>query len=261
MYMALSLVLLSILSLGLAFHWHKRITGFKALLLSIRSRFGGNKFGRPNERAYAHCISHQWVLEYIRRGRESSIGNSIREFVNDRTVLGIFTLGVLICPITALLVVLFYRSFAILGASIAVLIIAVFLIRTSGNVKASYNLLAWLRTQDDSELKENDVVYVEISLKTLTKWRMILVIVALLSLIAAPWGELIPEAVALATSGFLIMVFTVVYPPIATYSHEVGILVSLYLIPFALILLYFLFRSVSKLSVSVMEKLQEIRPM
>ena len=260
MYMVLSLVLLGILSIGLAYLWHQRITGYNALLSTIKSKPQGNKIDVSQERAYGHCISHQWVLDYIRKEKESKIGNSIRDFVNNRTVLGIFTLGVLICPITALLVVLFYRSFAFLGASIAVFIIAGFLIRTSSDVRVSYRLLAWLRTQNNSELDENDIVYTETSIKTLTKWRMILVTVALLSLIAAPWGELIPEAVALGTSSFLIMVFMLIYPPIATYSHEVGILVTLYSIPIALALFYILFRSFSRLSVLVTEKLQEVRP-
>jgi hypothetical protein len=200
------------------------------------------------------------VVEYVSRGRESRIGNSIRNFVNDRTILGIFVLGALICPATGIVVYLFYRSFAFLGASIAIIFIAVFLIRTSDSVKASYGLLAWLRKQGDSELKKNDVVYAEVSLKTLSKWRMILLIVAVLSLVAAPWGEIIPEAVALATSGFLSTVVTLVYPPIATYSHEIAVVVTLYAIPLSIAVLYLLYKSISRLSMVVMEKLQEIRP-
>ena len=132
---------------------------------------------------------------------------------------------------------------------------AIFLIRTSEGVKASYGLLAWLKKQDDSELKQNDVVYAEISLKILSKWRMILLIVAVLSLVAAPWGEIIPDAVALATSGFLITVFALVYPAVATYSHEIAIIVTLYLIPISIGLLYLLSRSISRISLPVVEKL------
>ncbi|MHA1951623.1 MAG: hypothetical protein ACW987_17375 [Candidatus Thorarchaeota archaeon] len=228
--------------------------------MTIKSRFGRDKVGISHERAYGHCISHEWVLKNVVRGRESNIGEAFRNFVDDKTLLAIFVVGVLICPITAMIVFIFYKSFAFMGASIAVFIVAVFLIRESSGVKASYGLLSWLRTQDESELREDDVVYAEVSLKTITKWRMILVILALSSLVAAPWGELLPEVVALATSGFLIMVFTLVYPPIAAYSHELGIIVTLYLIPLSLALLYFLFRSMTRLSASVLEKLQEIRP-
>jgi hypothetical protein len=177
------------------------------------------------------------------------------------TILGIFILGILIGPTAGMLVYLFYRSFAFFGASIAIIIIAVFLIRTSESVKTSYGLLSYLRTQDDSELKQNDVVYAELSLKIIAKWRMILLIIAVLSLVAAPWGEIIPDAVALATSGFLITVFTLVYPSVATYSHELAIITTLYVIPLSIALLYFLFRLVSRFSTSVMEKLHEIRPM
>jgi hypothetical protein len=201
------------------------------------------------------------VVEYVARGRETRFGEAIRNFVNDRTILGIFILGVLICPATAIVVYLFYRSFAFLGAAIAIIFIAVFLIRTSDGVKASYGLLSWLRKQDDSEFKKNDVVYAEISLKALSKWRMILLIVAVLSLVAAPWGELIPEAVALATSGFLIMVFTLVYPSVAIYSHEIAIIVTLYMIPLSIALLYLIYKSITRFSFVVSEKLQDIRQM
>jgi hypothetical protein len=241
--MVASLLLLALLSTGLAYLWHKRIAGFKAFRSTMNSRFGENKIDRKHERGFAHCISQQWVLEYIARGKESRIGNSIRNFINDQTVIGFFIMGVLILPTTATFVVLFYRSFAFLGTSIVVLIVAIFLIRASDNVKASYGLMAWLRTQDDSELKENDVVFVEESLKILTNWRMKLVVIALLSLVVAPWGELIPQAIALATSGFLITIFSLVYPPVAIISHRVAVIVILYLIPLGIALLYLLYGS------------------
>jgi hypothetical protein len=259
--MVLALVLLGLLSIGLAYLWHQRIIGFGSLLLTIKSRIDSGKTSVSKESASAHCISHQWVVENVVRGKESRIGETIRNLVNNRTILGIFILGILIGPTAGMLVYLFYRSFAFFGASIAIIIIAVFLIRTSESVKTSYGLLSYLRTQDDSELKQNDVVYAELSLKIIAKWRMILLIIAVLSLVAAPWGEIIPDAVALATSGFLITVFTLVYPSVATYSHELAIITTLYVIPLSIALLYFLFRLVSRFSTSVMEKLHEIRPM
>lgn len=246
MFMVASLILLGLLSIGLAYLWHQRITGFKALLYTIESRFRDDKIDRSHEHGYANCISHQWIMEYLVQGKESRVGNSIRNFINDKTVIGFFIIGSLIFPTTATLVVLFYRAFAILGTSVIVLIIAVFLIRASDNVKASYGLMAWLRRQDASEMKENDVVYVKESLNTLTNWRMKLVVIALLSLVLAPWGELIPQAIAFATSGFLITIFTLAYPPMALVSHEIAIIVVLYLIPLGIALLYLLYGSANK---------------
>jgi hypothetical protein len=169
-------------------------------------------------------------------------------------------MGLLICPTTALLVVLFYRSFAILGASIAVLIIAVFLARTSENIKASHRLLSWLRRQDSSELRENDVVYADVALKTITNWRTLLVVVAIVSLVAAPWGELIPEAIAYVTSTFLITTFSLIYPPMAAVSHRVAVIVILYAIPSAIALLYLLAKSFTSASALMTEKIRDIRP-
>jgi hypothetical protein len=157
-------------------------------------------------------------------------------------------MGILIHPVTAVLVVLFYRSFAILGTSIIVLIIAIFLGMASGNVKASQGLLSWLGTKDHSELKANDVVYTEVSLKTLIYWRRNLVAIALLSLMVAPWGEFIPQAIALATSSFLITIFTLVYPPVAVISHELAIIMILYLIPLGVALLYLIFGAANRVS-------------
>ncbi|MFW9964673.1 MAG: hypothetical protein ACFFCX_13975, partial [Candidatus Sifarchaeia archaeon] len=183
-----SLIGLGLLSIGLAYLWHWRISGFRALFLNIKSKFDDGNVERSLERGYADCISRQWVSEYIAQGKESKAGISIRNFINDRTVVGFLIIGVLIFPTTATLVVIFYRLFAFLGASIIVLIIAVFLVRTSDNVKASYGLLTWLRTQDNSKLEKNDVAYFEESLRTIKNWRMKLILIALLSLIVAPWG-------------------------------------------------------------------------
>ena len=246
--MVASLILLSLISIGLAYYWHRRITASRALLLSIKSMFNGDKFDISGERAYAHCISHQWVLDYVVKRRESRIGNSIRDFMNNRTVLGIFIVGASLWPTTAMFVLFFYRSFAYFGASIAVYIIAIFLIIASDNVKVSRGLLSWLKEQDDSELKKNDIVYAEVSLKILTNWRATLIFIALLSLIIAPWGELIPQAIAFATSGLLISIFTLVYPPVALVSHRLAVIVVLFLIPLVLSLLYLLFGAVNKIS-------------
>ncbi len=243
-----SLIGLGLLCIGLACLWHWRITGFRALFLNIKSKFDDGKAERSLEREYVHCISRQWVSEYIIQGKESKAGISIRNFINDRTVIGFFIIGALIFPTTATVVVIFYRLFAFLGASIIVLIIAVFLIRTSDDVKASYGLLAWIRNQDDSKLGKNDVDYVKESLNTMKNWRTKLVVIALLSFVAAPWGELIPQFIALATSGFLITLFTLVYPPVATVSHRVAVIVILYLIPLGVALVYLLFGSTNRVA-------------
>ena len=260
MYMIIALVLLGCLSLGLAYYWHQRIKGFKAQVTAIKEQFNGDNARASQERGYSHCISHKWVLDYMHQARESNIGNSIRDFINNRTVIGLFIMGVLICPLTALLVVLFTGSFALLGASIAVLIVAVFLVRTSEDVKASHRLLFWLRRQNRAELGENDIVYAEVSLKVLTTWRAILIAVAVLSLVVAPWGEFIPDAIAYATSGFLITTFSLIYPPVATISHRVAVTVILFVIPIVIALLYLLSKSLTRASILVTKKLQDIRP-
>jgi len=246
--MVASLILLCVLCTGLAYLWHKRITAFRTMILNIRSTFNGDQFDISQERAYAHCISHQWVLDYVVQRNESKLGNSVRDFLNNRTVLGILILGLSIWPTTAILVLLVYRSFAYFGVSITVFIIAVFLILASDNVTTSYGLLSWLRTQNKSEMKKNDIVYAELSLKTIKNWRMTLFTIAILSLIIAPFGELIPQALALATSGVLVSIFTLVYPPVSLVSHQLAVIVVLYLVPLVLALLYLLFGVINRIS-------------
>ncbi|MFW9769804.1 MAG: hypothetical protein ACFFF9_15790 [Candidatus Thorarchaeota archaeon] len=248
LYMVASLILLSVVSFVLAYLWHQRIKGFDTLLSSIKSKFDSDSVDSSRDRGYGQCISNNWVLDNIVRRKESRVGDSIRSFINERTVIGFFIMGILIHPVTAFLVVLFYRVFAILGVSIIVLIIAIFLVIASGNVKASHGLLSWLRTKDYTELNANDVVYAEVSFKTLTYWRRNLVAIALSSLMLAPWGELIPQGIALATSGFLITIFTLVYPPVAAISHELAIIMILYLIPLGVALLYLISRAANRVS-------------
>ena len=248
MYMVASLLLLSLLCVGLALIWHQRISAFRTMLINIKSLFNGDKIDTSQGPGYGHCASHHWVLDYVVREKESRIGNSIRNFMNRRTLLGIFILGALIWPTIAIVVQFVYRSFALLGVSLVVLIFAIFLIRASDDVIASFGLLSWLRKQGNSELKKDDVAYAEVSLKTLTNWRTTLIIIALLSLIVAPWGELIPQALAFATSGLLITIFSLVYPPVAIVSHRLAVIMVLYVIPLAIALLYLLFGVVNRVS-------------
>ncbi|MFW9968402.1 MAG: hypothetical protein ACFFEA_14710, partial [Candidatus Thorarchaeota archaeon] len=97
------------------------------------------------------------------------------------------------------------------------------------------------------------------SLRTIKNWRMKLILIALLSLIVAPWGELIPQVIALATSGFLITIFTLVYPPVAMVSHRVAVIVILYLIPLGIALMYLLFVSSNRVTAYLnVEKLRNL---
>jgi hypothetical protein len=255
MYMTLSLVLLASLSAGLAFIWHRRVISFQGLLTTFRNRFGHDNIPISDKQVYTQCLSHQWALDHVFYGGETKFEDTIRNLVNDRTLLGILVLGILICPLIAILVFVLYKSFAFLGASIAIFIVAAFALRAPTGVNVSYELLSWLKMQKASELKENDIAYTRVSLKTMTRWKITLGALAVASVAAAPWGEVLPDVLANATSGFFVLVLTLIYPPLASYSADLAFIVTLYAFPLLVCMMFIVISWATRNIMSAIEDL------
>ncbi len=259
MYMTVSLALLGLLSLGLVVLWRRRLTMTEELLGTFKAKFGVDKVDISDELVYTKCVSRQWVFRHVVYNGGSGIGRTLRNLINNRTLLGTVVLFFALGPVMVIAVYTLYSSFVFVGASLAVVIAAVFLVFAPGGVTASYSLLTWLKGQDESELKKNDLAYATVSLKSVTDWVKILTFVAFASLIAAPWGELLPELAAMGVSRLFGIVSEVVYPALSTISPEVAFVASIF-INVLLVVLAFLFLAViARRSKSGLKKLARMQ--
>ncbi|MHA2209129.1 MAG: hypothetical protein ACXABV_08165, partial [Candidatus Thorarchaeota archaeon] len=130
-------------------------------------------------------------------------------------------------------------------------------LRAPNSVTTSYSLLTWLKEQDESELKKNDLAYATVSLKSVIDWTRILMVIALVSLVAAPWGELLPEIAALGVSRLFGLVSDIFYPALSIISPDVAFIGSMFINVLLVVLVFLLLAFIARRSISGLKKLVE----
>ncbi|MFW9800691.1 MAG: hypothetical protein ACFFD9_09660 [Candidatus Thorarchaeota archaeon] len=259
MYMTVSLALLGLLSLGLVILWRKRLVLTEDLFVIFKSKFGFDKIDISDELVYTQCISSEWVFRNVVCNRGSRIGRALRNLINNRTLLGTVLLFLALGPVMAAAVYTLYSSFVFVGASLAVVIAAVFLIFAPGSVTTSYSFLTWLKDQDESDLKKNDLAYATVSLRSVTDWIKILTFMALASLMVAPWGEILPELTAMGVSMFFGIVYAMFYQALSTISPGVAFIGSIFIIVLLVVLVVHFLAVIARRSISGLKKLAKMQ--
>ncbi|UCH03352.1 MAG: hypothetical protein JSW05_07065 [Candidatus Thorarchaeota archaeon] len=240
-FMLIATALLGALSIAMAYSWHSRVAGLDGLFQTFADKFGSDHIEISDEQLYTDCISHKWVLENIVYAEGTGVGEVLMNLLWDSTLLATVVLSLLMGPVMVIAVLILYNSFAFLGFSFAVVILAVFVIMPPGNVTMSYRFLKWLHNQEESELKTNDMAFAKVSQNSIVMWARILVIVASISFMIAPWAEVIPVLVAQGIAGFFVVVYEVFYGPLATaVSPEFALIVILYVTPLSVVVVFIL---------------------
>ena len=241
MFMLIAMALLGALSIAMAYSWHSRVSGLDGLFRVFRDKFGTDRIEISDEQLYTNCISHKWVLQNIVYAEGTGVGEILNSLLKDSTLLATVVLSLLMGPAMIIAVLILYNSFAFLGFSFAVVILAVFVVNPPGNVTMSYRLLKWLRSQEESELKTNDMAFATVSRDSVVMWTRVLVVVAGISFMIAPWAEVIPVLVAQGITGLFGLVYEVLYSPLATaVSPEFAHIVILYVTPLSVVMVFLL---------------------
>jgi len=238
-FMLIAMVLLGALSFAMAYSWRRRVANLDGLFRTFRNKFGSDRAEITDDQLYTDCLSRRWVLKNIIFAEGTGVEQALRNLLNNRTLLGMVVLLLLIGPVMVVAVLILYSSFAVLGFSLAIVMVAVFVIRPPGNVTMSYMLLRWLRNQEESELKANDMAFARVSFDSVAMWTKILVIVACTSLMMAPWAEVIPLLVAQGITGLFGAVYEIFYVPLATaVSPEFANLILVYVAPLSVVMVF-----------------------
>jgi hypothetical protein len=240
MYMTIALILFGVLSFAIAYIWERRIRGFNELSDSFRSKFNANSVDISGRVKYTSCMSHKWVMKNIVHGDYSNGERSLSDYIGENTLTGTILVGCLMGAFPVLLVFVLFQSFVIAGASLVTIIAAVFLVWSPGEVGVSYNLLSYLNELDSSELEQGDFAYAKISTNRIKHWERTLLIIGVAAIAIAPWGELIPDAVAFAISGFITFLLTQLFLPIASFSFPLALVLFICAAPITFAGLYFL---------------------
>jgi hypothetical protein len=238
MYMIIAMVLLGFLSVGTAYHWRRKLRGFENLFSHLGGRFNPEDVDISGQQKYTRCVSHKWVMKNLIHGDYTQSEGTLGDFVAEKTVGGTIVVGLLLGSVPVIGVYLLFQSFVLVGAALVAVFAAVFIIRSPGDVGVSYHLLSYLSEEDQSVLGKGDLAYAIISSNRIKVWIRNLVIIAAVSFVISPWGELLPDVAALIITGFFQIFMTYIYLPIAAFSPTAALIVFVFGVPLVPILLY-----------------------
>ncbi|MFW9800063.1 MAG: hypothetical protein ACFFD9_06485 [Candidatus Thorarchaeota archaeon] len=246
MYMVTALLLLGILSISIALLWHRRLIAFDELFIYFSGRFNVDEIDTSGAQKYTDCISHRWFMKSVVHGDYLKAEGTLGDFVAQNTLVGTMVIGMALGILPVILVFVLFQSFTLAGASLALVIIAVFIVRSPGEVEVSYDLLNHLVEQDLPELKKGDFAYANVASNRIRSWIRSVLALGAVSIFVAPWGELIPEAVAFSIAAFFNFFVMYVFIPVADFSYPLALVLYISGIPFTFVLVYLAVRWIRK---------------
>jgi hypothetical protein len=239
--MIVGLILFGVLSFVYAYYWYKKLNRLSQFIEPLAVRYGepdtsGNKH-------YTNCKSHQWVMKNIVYGNYLQQSEGFRNFMMNRTVTGTLLLGIFLGLIPVIIVYILFQSFNMIGTSLILLILSVFIIRGPGQLEVSHRLLRWQSEQEQDAFKIGDLAYARVSQKAIKDWMRNLVIVGVISFIAAPWGEQIPVGFAYLLTLFIGFFYSNLFQPLAMVSMPLAVMVFFLIGPLIFAIVLFVARS------------------
>lgn len=222
MYMFAGLILLGALSLSLAFFWQKKITSTSAFVDGLKLELGEPDIS--GKKQYTSCKSHRWVMKNVVIGDYSKAGEGFRNFMMNRTLIGTLILSIFLGIIPVILVYFLFQSFNLIGMSLVLIFIAVYVSLGPGNVEVSNRLVNFLIEDDESDYSVGDIAYASISQKSMESWRLKLVLIGVGSVVLAPWGEQFPVALIWVFTQFIGWAYLNIFVPLSPISMPLALL-------------------------------------
>lgn len=245
--MIIALILFGGLALVTAYIWERRVRRFNALDDYLQTEFNVEHIDISGRKEYTKCVSHEWVMKNIIHGDYSKGEGSIGDFIGENTFVGTMAIGIVMGVLPVLFVFVMFQSFVIVGASMAIIVAAVFVIRSPGDVEVSYDLLSYLKDQDSSELSMGDLAYTKISTGRIKRWEKTLLVIGALSMMISPGGELLPNLLAQALAAFLTLLLEGVFLPVATISFPLALVLFIAGVPLIAVGVYSLAKRITNL--------------
>ncbi|TFH10697.1 MAG: hypothetical protein E4H14_02005 [Candidatus Thorarchaeota archaeon] len=244
MFMTIGLLLLGMISFFLAFIWYRKLTVIDSFIEPLSERLG--EPDTSGKKQYTNCDSHRWVMKNVVYGSYLEKSEGFRNFMMNRTMTGTLILSIFLGLIPVIIVYILFQSYQMIGTSLVLIILSVFVIRGPGQLEVSNLLLNWQVEQKVDSLKIGDLAYARISQKSIKNWIRNLILIGILTFIAAPWGEEIPIGLAYVFTVFLGFAYSNIFQPLAVISMPLALMVFFIIGPLILILAGLSLRSMRK---------------
>ncbi len=229
MFMIIGLLLLGILSLGLAVYWYRKVIHLDRFISPLAERLG--EPDTSGKKHYTDCNSHRWVMKNVVYGDYLKSAEGFRNFMMNRTMTGTLILGVFLGLIPVIVVYLLFQSYQLIGTSLVLVILSVFVLRGPGELEISDQLSQWQIEQKCETLTIGDLAFAKVSKKTIESWLRKLLVIGLICICLAPVGELIFPTLAYVFAFFLGYFYLNLFIPISTFSMPLALITFFAILP------------------------------
>jgi len=246
MFMIIGLLLLGILSLSLAAFWYRKVIQLDQFIAPLINRLGEpDTSGRKH---YTDCNSHKWIMKNVVYGDYLKSAEGFRNFMMNRTMTGTLVLGVFLGLIPVIAVYLLFQSYQLIGTSLVLVILSVYVLRGPGELEISNQLFQWQIEQECDTLSVGDLAFAKVSKTTIESWIRKLLIIGLICIGLVPVGELIFPTLAYVFAFFLGFFYQNLFVPISLFSMPLALMVFFAIFPLIITLGIIGFRSVYRRS-------------
>jgi hypothetical protein len=159
---------------------------------------------------YASCYSHKWVLDNITRQSHSRFGSMLQDHLANNTLIAGIWIGFIVGISSMLLTFLLVQSLRAIGTVIIIFIVGFMIAVGPSGPRVSEKLLDAVMEKEVSDLNAQDFVYVKIANDTITRSVFINATIALLFIVSAPWGGMLPGLLA---QGIAIITVNLIWEP------------------------------------------------
>lgn len=227
--MIAGLLLLGVMSISLGFYWYRKVVQLSRFAAPLAERFG--EPDTSGKKHYTDCASHRWVMKNVVYGDFLKSGEGFRSFMMNRTMTGTMLLGIFLGLIPVIIVYLLFQSYQLIGTSLVLVILSVYILRGPGELEISDKLVKWQIDQEDDSLTIGDLAYARVSQRTIQSWIKKLIVIGVMCIILAPWGELILPAFAFVFTLFLGFAYENIYAPVSMYSMPLALVIFFIFLP------------------------------
>ena len=233
--MTVGMLLLGALSLALAFYWHKRILRVQDFIHQLSNEVHED-IDLSGKKKYTNCGSYKWVMKNVVYGDYMQSGETLRNIMMNRTLVGTMILSMFLGVIPVMIVFILFQSFNLIGPSLILIFVAIYELRGPGSLDVTTKLLKWQMEQKEGDLSTGDLAYARVSEASLRSWRKILAIMGVLSIALSPIAEGIPVAFIYLLTSFIGFSYNFIYLPIASYSLGLAFILFIIIGPAILVI-------------------------
>lgn len=153
---------------------------------------------------YVSCFSHKWVIDNITMKSHSRLGAMLQDHLANNTLLAGIWIGIIVGISSVLIAFLFIQSLRAIGTVVVIFGIGFMIALGPGGPRYSENLLDAVMKNEINELVAQDFVYVKIANDTIKRSVIINTTLALMFIIVAPWGGMLPSLLAQGIAVFTV---------------------------------------------------------